>query len=396
MLTVRRALATLSVPLVVLLARGPALVAAGAENLGTLALSRALASVADQRVLPACGEQEGNGSVEEWLSVPEVLDAELDGWFVMKLGLAAWLRGDCVAAADLWDHACTDVSSWRVALPCLQLFLVSEGSLARPPSLPGEVERIAEYAYRFALRAERSGAPEQAVAAFRLSAELSPSRQPAERLSRLYEQQDRIDTALSMWKGLVELLPEEDEDHWWAAGRASELTQDWSAAARAYSAGARLAEDPYDFWMREARALRELAQWDIAEEIYRRAVSDYPERFEPYFRLGQVVHARQDYAQARGWYEDALALSPDNHDVMYHLSWTLYQAGELQRAVDVLARSVESHPRQPGGWAVQLGDWRLELGDQDGALDAYRQALLWTPGDTLVEQRIERITGSDE
>ena len=48
------------------------------------------------------------------------------------------------------------------------------------------------------------------------------------------------------------------------------------------------------------------------------------------------------------------------------------------------------HGGQPWRWALQLGDWRLELGDRAGALDAYRQAVRWQPGEAAIRERIER------
>jgi cytochrome c-type biogenesis protein CcmH/NrfG len=66
--------------------------------------------------------------------------------------------------------------------------------------------------------------------------------------------------------------------------------------------------------------------------------------------------------------------------------------GQGARAAEALERAIARHGGQPWQWAMQLGDWRLALGDPAGALDAYRQALEWQPGEATIRERVDQVS----
>jgi Flp pilus assembly protein TadD len=68
----------------------------------------------------------------------------------------------------------------------------------------------------------------------------------------------------------------------------------------------------------------------------------------------------------------------------------LYHTEDKQGALATLARAIELHGQDPWEWAVLLGDWHLELGDWEEAVSSYQQAQAWNPGETSIQQRIEK------
>ena len=82
-------------------------------------------------------------------------------------------------------------------------------------------------------------------------------------------------------------------------------------------------------------------------ELYQQAVAHYPEVAALHQGLcvcaGHQGH--QDLALRAA--EAALALEPDNQAVVNDLGWTLYERGELDRALSYLQRAVELDPEDP-------------------------------------------------
>src|SRR3546814_10698582 len=60
----------------------------------------------------------------------------------------------------------------------------------------------------------------------------------------------------------------------------------------------------------------------------------------------------------------------------------LAEAGGLKAAGELLAQALERAPSWPAGW-FRLGEYREKAAERQGALDAYRQALLLDPKDAF-------------
>lgn len=422
----KRLIAVALLLIVLVVTRGPALVAAGTGQLGGLGVLPVLRSSTGGPGLPRCGAGAEVGAVRRWLSVVDGSGGPWAGEVALRRGWGAWLAGKCAEAEAAWAKACGVEASPQAARACLRLFLSSEGKLGGLAHSVEGAEAMAAYAYRFGRWAEDDEWESEAVFAYELSLQLHPSLDAGEKLARRYQQASRTDDALVIWEGLVAALPAEDEDHWWALGRGAELGERWEEAAEAYGRGAAVAVQPYSLWMAQGDTWRKIEEWGKAEESYQRAVAERPDARAPYEHLGHVRRAQKDYTNARRFYleaasidpesvgpwfyvglasfqagdvaqasaafETALTINPDHSRSTYYLAECLHREGELDQAVWLLARAVSLHSGEPWRWAVRLGDWRLELGDTEGALEAYRQALTWRPGEDSIEQRIEEVT----
>jgi len=91
-------------------------------------------------------------------------------------------------------------------------------------------------------------------------------------------------------------------------------------------------------------------------------------------RLGMAYEANAIRGAARSAYEQAVALEPDNARWRYHLAHVRAEQGELEAALEELARVVDLDAGYaPARW--RRGDWLLELGRTDEAEQAYRAAV---------------------
>jgi tetratricopeptide (TPR) repeat protein len=340
----------LVVPVVLLVTGGSRLVADGAANLAYLDLLPHLAQVLPALKLPDCEERADVSGARMLLR---------SGNSTIANGWAAWLERDCAVAEASWERACTQSSSHQEGLSCLWLFLSTQGEVGVIPQVELESELMAAYSYRFGKWAARAQLPSYAEFAQELS---------------------------------LSLLRPEDVGYWQVRAQAAALEEDWEAAASAYGRAGRLSDDAYRFWWEQGRAFQRAGDGACAVQSFGRALMARPSHHVSYRMIGQIYSQRELDNQARNWLYKALQIAPKNAQNNYYMAQYFHRLGEQDRAVMYLAQAVESHNRQPWRWAVQLGDWRLALGDRDGALEAYRQALAWQPGEASIEERIEQVT----
>jgi tetratricopeptide (TPR) repeat protein len=222
--------------------------------------------------------------------------------------------------------------------------------------------------------------------------------------------------ARSLWSMLAAEAPADEPQKWWAEGQIAEADGLWREAALAYGRGAAVAPDPYDFWMRQGYAYEQVPDTRQASASYQRASQARPSSGAPYLALGTLERNSQHYEEAIRWYTQAAALMPDYAEPLgqigytyfisgryaearpyfesvlartpneawsaYYLSQVLKAENDVVMALAWLERAVASSSQQPWDWAELLGDWRLAQGDVSGALEAYRTALGWNPGDS--------------
>jgi len=373
--------------------------------------------------IPRCRKRAELPGVESWARTASYLVPRNERvWFVR--GKIAWLQGECEKAKAFWEKACQLYPADQIAW--LWYFFSLNGTEIRIS--PKKAEGVINYLYSTGDRAKGLERVEEALEWYELAFSIVPERKGATRLASLYTRLGQKDKVIDAWRKVAERVPDADPDHWWAAGWVAELSGDWEQAAFAYGRGAELAEEPYEFLLRQGRAYARLKEWGRAEEVYRKAVGVRPDLFRPYLSVGHMRRNQKDYEGALEWYRQAEALAPNRLEPKYYLGYAhyllrdydkarvyflralgidpkhpwstyflaqcLYRLGERDEAIGWLRLAIERHPRQPWRWAVQLGDWLLEAGDKDGALESYKQALEWKPGDETILQKIKVITGS--
>ena len=375
--------------LALLILSGPRLLAAGANNLASLALAPEWQAVQQAPTIPRCEAGRtppapGTLSGDPFLSLAARWDPTAPR-VNLNLGRAAWLAGDCVGAWVFWERALEADPDDEMA--ALWLFWAAGARPeAVPPPLDGET--LAGYTTQAGRRAGKV-APEAAKNWYELSLALAPGRETAEALARARQSAGDAEGARAVWQELAARLPETDADHWWARARAAEMEGEWDTAAQAYGQGASRASEPYEYWMRQGQAYGRLARPKASEGAYHRAIEACPTCLSPYLQLGHLWRAHDQPAGALNWYDEAARVAPRSASPPYYRAQALYEVGEGTLAIEALEQALDLHRGQPWRWVMQLGDWRLEGGDREGALAAYRQALEWAPGEAAIRERIE-------
>lgn len=310
----------------------------------------------------------------------------------LRQAIVASLKRDDAQAEVVWEQVCDAGRIGQSELSCLWLYLSTEGERGCVPWSSLDSDTIAGYAYEFGWWAEESEALERAIFSYYLSLDFAPNRHVANRLTRLLLQDGREAEALAAWRQVAAALPSGNADHWWALAQAAMLEEDWERAAGALGQGGELAEEPYPyFWMEQGGVFGRLRDWGRARAAYWRAFVTAPLHPAPSRAMGGTYLQQERFAYAVQWVWMSVQLNPDDPLSYYAMAQLLHKAGEVEEAVTFLAQAVELHPRRLWRWAVDLGDWRLELGDREGALEAYRQALTWQPGEAFIEERVEQV-----
>jgi tetratricopeptide (TPR) repeat protein len=403
------------------LLRGPTLQSAWYNNLGSHALSLEWNAVREAPGIPLCQQWIVDSAAAQPVAQALRMDAQNER-ARFNAGRVAWLLGDCETALDAWSNVeSSDVIAHLERANGLCALGREEEALV----LYREINGAADYLHMRGALAEASQRTDAAAAWYELGIRVLPTLATAQRLAELYQESEQHDAAVAVWRRLSEGTQEADPDHWWALGQSAELAEDWETAARVYDRGAERSHDPCRFWEPQESALERLEEWARAEGVAHEALDACPERLWPYLRLGGLQSRQADYAGALFWYgqaevlwpehvspkfylgvihfeqtlyeqaemyfQQALALDPHHLWSMYHLAWCFHESQEKPRAVDTLSRAIELDPGEPWRWARLLGDWQFELGHREEALSAYRQALLWHPGDESIRERIERL-----
>ncbi len=261
------------VVLLLLLAQAPGLLAAGANNLAARALAGEWEVVGREAGLPQCRGRLPASAADPYLATALSWNpADERVW--LNRGRAAWLVGNCQQARASWRQAVQAAPEDRIA--AFWLFWAMGGDADNLPGLLSKDE-LAGYAYRVGEDAQAGEVGDGGLAWVELSLALSPNRETAELLVKLYQKTGRTEAIAGAWRQVAATLPEDQPDHWFALGQAAESEADWTQAAWAYQQGAQVAPAPYEFWMKCAGALEKLKRWPEAEGAYRQAMVAQPE-----------------------------------------------------------------------------------------------------------------------
>jgi len=100
--------------------------------------------------------------------------------------------------------------------------------------------------------------------------------------------------------------------------------------------------------------------------------------------------------EARRTLERALALQPENDQLLVNLAAMVGGAGDAARAEALARRALQANPAQAGAWVI-FGNLAMERGDGPGALAAFDRAIALDPdrgeahyGRALVLEAMER------
>lgn len=158
---------------------------------------------------------------------------------------------------------------------------------------------------------------------------------------------------------------------------------DYAEARDAYSLALELkgSDAPTRWFVHYTRGIthEKLGQWDLAEADFRAALALEPDQPQVLNYLGYAL-AEQNIKldESLSLLRRAVAASPDNGHILDSLGWVLYRLGNHAEAVEHLERAAELDPTHPV-IIDHLGDVYWQVGRRTEARFQWRRALSFGP-----------------
>lgn len=158
-----------------------------------------------------------------------------------------------------------------------------------------------------------------------------------------------------------------------------------AAARAAAEAGGRRARIAY------GDLLRSFGRYGEAEPVYEALLREQTDDWRLYFARGAVRERLGRWPEAEADLQRALALSPDQPDVMNYLGYTWVDRGErLEEGLAMLTRAAELRPNS-GAVLDSLGWAHYRLGQYEEALGYLERAVELEPSDPILNDHLGDI-----
>jgi len=255
----------------------------------------------------------------------------------------------------------------------LSILLVPQLSVA--DLQPGDRSLESERQYRLGVSLQREGRMDEAIAAFRASLRLDPTRARSyARLKEVYGKGRTTDQLIAELKARVE---REDGDFvsWNLLGVLHARGARWSDAVAALERAVQVQPRDVDAWTSLGWLSSDLKRFERAKETFGKALALDPGYGRAHAGMaGLHVEEGGDYDAAIAALGRALSAEPDNAAYLYDLGWAYYRKGMTDRALEVLTRAAGLSPDDPSGRA-KLGWVRLRRNEHQAAIEEFRSAL---------------------
>ncbi len=120
-----------------------------------------------------------------------------------------------------------------------------------------------------------------------------------------------------------------------------------------------------------------IAEFDKAEEVLRGF--EETDDLDTLMAFGRLANSRQQWSEARGWFERALVVDPSNPNIKLNLGIVVLAEGNVSDARPLLEEAVAALPGSFEGWNA-LGMIFAREGDAEGAIAAWERAREINPG----------------
>lgn len=231
---------------------------------------------------------------------------------------------------------------------------------------------------------QQTGRYEQAVTAYRAVARLDPQNAaPWSSLGEVYRALNRPEDAIAAYRRAVKLAPKLAWPYHHLGELYAERGEVEAALAHYQEAISRHRHDPdrAAAWQQVGHLYTGLNQPEAALEAYQQATQFDPKAALPWQSLGEVYRTLQRSEEAVKAHQRAIALDPS-------LAWPYHRLGEIyqeseeyHQAVSYYRQAVEQHlvDRDRARAWYGLGNVYDELNEPRAASDAYQQAIKFDP-----------------
>ena len=167
-------------------------------------------------------------------------------------------------------------------------------------------------------------------------------------LGRLYHAYDFTEAARACYRNALVLKP---KDFRWAylLGRLLESQGDLKQAVEHYRSAAAIAPEDLPTLLHLAQAQLNLNHPDLAEPLFKEAISrdPYPSSASALVGLGKIALSRNDPEEAIEYFETAVSMQPEASSIHYPLAMAYRQIGDLEKAREHLEKRGTKAPEYP-------------------------------------------------
>ncbi|MEQ9640465.1 MAG: tetratricopeptide repeat protein [Alphaproteobacteria bacterium] len=224
------------------------------------------------------------------------------------------------------------------------------------------------------------GRIDQAIASFRQAAAREPYLpEPLIDLGVALTIDDRADEAETCYRAALDLDPHVGAAH---LNLGSLLAKRGDAAAESAEAALRRATELMPAnplaWRELAALFGDMRRFQEAAAAFDTALTLDPNDSVAAYHAGHMYMRWRKPAEAVGYYEIAAASQPDNPQMQAGLAGGLQEAGEVDRALAIVARLLASNPDHADAHNIR-GNCLYMKRDYAGAVTAYEEALRLSP-----------------
>ncbi|HEY8182955.1 MAG TPA: tetratricopeptide repeat protein [Thermoanaerobaculia bacterium] len=123
--------------------------------------------------------------------------------------------------------------------------------------------------------------------------------------------------------------------------------------------------------------IRTLIGWEMRADAQREldaAVALFPQNAEVVLLAAQMAYSRGELEAARPLYERAYGIDPTNASAVYGYGWILHKLNQHEQAIPILQRSISQEGNKLGALYL-LGTSQMKLSRWNDALNSYQQLL---------------------
>ena len=204
-------------------------------------------------------------------------------------------------------------------------------------------------------------------------------------LARYHLYQD----ALDHFQRALQSNPDSD-DAWYDLADAYFRMRDYKSALAAAQHITPQGQNDAGYMALRADVDAHLGQTDEAVKLYRREVSENPDRDDAYLSLAMVYLRSGNASEARATLQQGLARIPDSGQLLWGMGIVSAAEGDTERAEQYLKRSVDLMPQWPGSYSA-LGVLYFETGQIDKARETLDKFTKGGPQGVLDAKRIEQV-----
>lgn len=148
--------------------------------------------------------------------------------------------------------------------------------------------------------------------------------------------------------------------------------------------------DNTDLMYDVAMAAEKLDRLDVLETQLKRLIELRPDHAQAYNALGYTLADRNlRLAEARGYIEKALTLSPDDAFILDSMGWVCYRQGDLEKGLEYLNKAFAQ--RQDPEIAAHLGEVLWVQGRKEEAEKIWRDSLAANPDNDELKAVVDKF-----